>query len=165
SVYVRSDSILSVMGYLKENETLDFNVLMNHTGFHEKELSRLFWHQHFDVSKDETDHQHQEIRLFWHLYSYTIGHRFTVESSVPLGKPEIDSVVSLWRSADWLEREMYDLLGMKYLGHPDLRRIMLPPDWEGHPLRKDYVAPTSYHGMDNSPSALTKSFEQKGKTQ
>ena len=166
SIYVRSDSILSVMTYLKEEEKLDFNVLMNHTGFHETESSKLFWHLFFDVSQDDSEgHHHEEIRLFWHLYSYKNEHRITIESSVPLGRAEIDSVVPLWSSANWLEREVYDLLGIQYPGYPDLRRIMLPPDWEGHPLRKDYVAPTSYHGIDNSPSALTKSFEPKGKSE
>ncbi|MBT7891182.1 MAG: hypothetical protein HN580_19340, partial [Deltaproteobacteria bacterium] len=78
SIYVRSDSVLSVMTYLKEEEALDFNVLMNHTGFHETESSKLFWHLFFDVSQDESeDHHHEEIRLFWHLYSYKVEHRVT----------------------------------------------------------------------------------------
>lgn len=165
SIYVRSDWVTQVLTYLKEDEALDFNVLMNHTGFHETESSKLFWHLFFDVTPDEVeDHQHEEIRLFWHLYSYDREHRVTIESSVPLGKLEIDSAVQLWRSADWLERECYDLLGVQYTGHPDLRRIMLPEDWEGHPLRKDYVSPDSYHGVENTPSDITKSFEPKGKS-
>lgn len=165
SIYVRADWILPVLTYLKEDEALDFNVLMNHTGFHETETSKLFWHLFFDVSQDEVeDHHHEEIRLFWHLYSYDKEHRVTIESSVPIGKLGISSAVSLWRSADWLERECYDLLGVIYEGHPDLRRIMLPQDWEGHPLRRDYVAPDMYHDMDNTSSDITKSFEPKGKS-
>lgn len=165
SIYVRSDWVFKVLTYLKEDEALGFNVLMNHTGFHETESAKLFWHLFFDVSHDETeDHTHEEIRLVWHLYSYDQEHRVTIESSVPIGKCEIDSAVPLWKSADWLEREAYDLLGVIYIGHPDLRRIMLPPDWEGFPLRKDYVSPTSYHNVDNTPSEITKSFEPKGKS-
>lgn len=165
SIYVRSDWLQEVLRFLKEDEELDFCVLMNHTGFHETESSKLFWHLFFDVPQDEAeDHHHEEIRLFWHLYSYEKEHRVTIESSIPLGGLEIDSAVSIWRSANWLERECYDLLGVVYKGHPDLRRIMLPEDWEGFPLRKDYQAPDMYHGIDNTDSELTKSFNPRGKS-
>ncbi|MGC8862544.1 MAG: NADH-quinone oxidoreductase subunit C [Armatimonadota bacterium] len=56
-------------------------------------------------------------------------------------KPEVDSVVKVWKGAEWQEREVYDLMGVVFRGHPDLRRILLPEDWEGYPLRKDYVIP------------------------
>jgi NADH-quinone oxidoreductase subunit C len=164
SIYIRSDFLLTLMTHLYEHERLKFEVLMNHTGFHETEESRLFWHLFFDVPVElKEDHGHEEIRLFWHLFSYTNDHRLTIESSVPLGKPEIESVTSLWKSADWLEREVFDLLGVVYTGHPDLRRIMLPEDWIGFPLRKDYVDPLVYNGIDNSPSEITQSFKPKGK--
>ncbi|WKN46140.1 NADH-quinone oxidoreductase subunit C [Tunicatimonas pelagia] len=61
--------------------------------------------------------------------------------------PEVLSVVSIWKSADWHEREVYDLLGIRFTDHPDLRRILLPTDWPGHPLRKDYQEPETYHGV------------------
>jgi NADH:ubiquinone oxidoreductase subunit C len=165
SIYVRADFIASVMQLLKNEPDLAFDVLMNHTGFHETQTPKLFWHLYFDVSHDhETgDHAHEEIRLFWHLFSYRHEHRVTIESSIPLRNPEIDSLVPIWKAADWLERETYDLLGVHYRRHPDLRRIMLPEDWEGFPLRKDYVSPMNYHGIDNAPSAITRSFEPKGK--
>tara|TARA_B000000565_G_C23574350_1_gene296660 strand:- start:21 stop:482 length:462 start_codon:yes stop_codon:yes gene_type:complete len=60
---------------------------------------------------------------------------------------EIPSVASLWGTADWHEREAYDLMGVKFVNHPDLKRILLPHDWEGHPLRKDYEQPDFYNGM------------------
>lgn len=61
--------------------------------------------------------------------------------------PEIPSVSSIWRTADWHEREAFDLMGIYFSDHPDLRRILLPDDWEGFPLRKDYEDPESYHGI------------------
>ena len=73
--------------------------------------------------------------------------------------PEVDSVVSVWNAANWLERETWDLLGVSFKGHPDLRRIMNPEDWEGHPLRKDYVIPTQYQDIDNKPSEIAESFK------
>ena len=61
--------------------------------------------------------------------------------------PEVPSVASVWATADWHERETYDLSGVHFTGHPDLRRILCPEDWEGYPLRKDYEMPLEYHGM------------------
>jgi NADH-quinone oxidoreductase subunit C len=61
--------------------------------------------------------------------------------------PEIKSVASVWSTADWHERECYDLLGIKFVDHPNLRRILCPEDWVGHPLRKDYEMPLEYHGI------------------
>ena len=60
---------------------------------------------------------------------------------------EIPSVANLWRTANWHEREAYDLLGIKFTDHPELKRILLPEDWEGHPLKKDYETPDFYNGM------------------
>lgn len=61
--------------------------------------------------------------------------------------PEMESAALIWRAADWHERETYDLVGIRFLNHPDFRRILLPDDWDGHPLRKDYVYPLEYHGI------------------
>jgi len=78
------------------------------------------------------------FEVVYHLHSIERNERVRLKCRLDGGQPEIDSVTSVWRSANWYEREVFDLFGIRFAGHPDLRRIMLPDDWEGHPLRKDY---------------------------
>lgn len=95
------------------------------------------------------------IDVVYHLWSYPKAHGIVVKAELPRDKPQIASVVSLWKAADWNEREQYDLMGIEFLGHPDLRRIMLPDDWVGHPLRKDYKEQDAYRGMSTTrPNTL-----------
>ena len=74
----------------------------------------------------------------YHIWSYEKRVLLTIRTLVSKDDPKIDSLTSIWKSADWLERETYDLMGIKFEGHPDLRRILLPDDFKGHPLRKDF---------------------------
>ncbi len=78
------------------------------------------------------------FELVYHLKSMTRGHRLRLKARVSEDDPRISSVVGIWRGADWLERETWDLYGIRFDGHPDLRRIYLYEEFEGHPLRKDY---------------------------
>jgi NADH-quinone oxidoreductase subunit C len=78
------------------------------------------------------------FEVVYHLHSVERNQRVRVKCRLPGNEPVIESVTSVWRSANWYEREVFDLFGIRFENHPDLRRIMLPDDWEGHPLRKNY---------------------------
>jgi len=84
------------------------------------------------------------------LYSFELKHVFAVKVFCPRESAEIPSVADFWPAADWQEREAYDMFGITFPGHPDLRRILCADDWEGFPLRKDYVFPREYHGIPGS---------------
>lgn len=88
--------------------------------------------------------------VVYDLWSFELRHAVAVKVFCPRGEPRVASVVDLWAAADWHEREAFDLLGVEFEGHPDLRRILCADDWEGHPLRKDYVFPREYHGIPGS---------------
>ena len=77
----------------------------------------------------------------------TTTFEFAIRVVVDRNDPVIPSVADIWPAADWHEREAYDLMGIRFSNHPDLRRILCPDDWEGHPLRKDYEFPVEYHGI------------------
>lgn len=100
------------------------------------------------------------MEVIYHLYSIPFNHHFIIKVEIPRNAstqsivsqpsgslPEVLSVTGIWKTANWHEREIFDLLGIKFEGHPDLRRILLPADWEGFPLRKDYKHQDYYHGI------------------
>jgi NADH-quinone oxidoreductase subunit C len=78
------------------------------------------------------------FELNYHLVSISRRERVRLKVRLAGSDPVVDSLVAVWPGANWLEREIFDLFGVRFLGHPDLRRILLPEDWEGYPLRKDY---------------------------
>lgn len=88
------------------------------------------------------------MEVVYSLYSIPREHHLMLRVMLDRKKPAISSVQHVWRTANWHERETYDLLGIHFDNHPDLRRILLPKDWEGHPLRKDYAEQEKYHGMN-----------------
>ncbi len=78
------------------------------------------------------------IDVVYQVRNLSTREQVRVRAALPVEDPSIETVADLWRTANWLEREVYDLMGIMFVGHPDLRRIMLPEDFEGHPLRKEY---------------------------
>lgn len=101
----------------------------------------------------------QKFCVVYDLWSFDHNHAFAVKVYAPRAEDAaFPSVVDLWPAADWHEREAFDLVGIRFAGHPDLRRILMADDWEGHPLRKDYVFPREYHGI---PGSVELDWQQK----
>ena len=120
SVTLKKENIKDIMRYLRTSPELYFDFL--------RDLCGVDW-----LGKKEP-----RFEVVYHLYSMKHRHMIRIKAEVPENDSCIDSVVEIWRGADWHERECYDMFGITFNGHPDLRRILLPEDWEGHPLRKDY---------------------------
>jgi NADH-quinone oxidoreductase subunit C len=120
-------AIVEACRHLKDDPDLAFDCLMN--------LSSVDW-----PAKNQ-------IVVVYHFWSYSKQHSFILKCELDRAKPEIASIESVWKSADWLEREQFDLMGVVFTGHPDLRRIMLPDDWVGNPLRKDYKEQAEWHNI------------------
>ena len=118
AVVVPGDQLSEIVGFLKSAE-LAFNNLHCLTAIDKKE----------------------RIELVYIFYSLKIRLQLTLKARLPVDSPEIESLTNFYKSADWFEREVYDLFGVKFLNHPDLRRILNPADWKGFPLRKDYSHP------------------------
>jgi NADH-quinone oxidoreductase subunit C len=96
----------------------------------------------FDYLADVTAIDWQDrIEVIYQLTSLAKNQKVALRVDLDRDRAEIDSLTSIWKGADYQEREVFDLMGVVFKGHPDLRRILLPEDWEGHPLRKDYVIP------------------------
>ncbi|MGF1582460.1 MAG: NADH-quinone oxidoreductase subunit C [Gemmataceae bacterium] len=144
-VVVGADSLYEVCEFLKDDPQLQFDILNCVSGVDYLEI---------DPKKVEKAGFDPHMEVVYHLSSFKHRHRFVVKVILPRWKddtpgqlPEVPSVVDLWVAADWHEREVYDLNGVNFVGHPDLRRILLAEDWEGYPLRKDYEFPLEYHGI------------------
>lgn len=144
-IVVEPANLLEVMRFLRDEPSLHFDFLHNISGVDYLEP---------DPKKVAKAGYEPHLEVVYHLQSFLIKHRFVVKLILPRWKdnqpgqlPEVPSLCGLWQSANWHEREVYDLVGVRFIGHPELSRILLSEDWEGHPLRKDYVFPLEYHGI------------------
>jgi NADH-quinone oxidoreductase subunit C len=124
-VVVSPDALLDVARFLRDDPGLRFDSLMC--------LSGVDYKERFAVA--------------YHLYSMTHRHAIGLKVFLPRENPSVASVDSVWPAANFMERETFDLFGIDFPGSKDMRRILLPEDWEGHPLRKDYKYPEFYHGI------------------
>ena len=126
AIYVLPENWIEVSMLLKNESELDFNYLMCISSY-DKGDGKIYG-------------------IAYNLFSTTKNHYLEVRIEVDDGI-SIPSVVSLWQTANWHEREAYDMMGIHFEGHPNLKRILLSDDWEGHPLRKNFKEPDYYHGM------------------
>lgn len=138
--------LVEVCTLLRDDPRLRFDLLNNISGVDYLEI---------DVKKAPKAGYDPHLELVYHVSCTPHpGRRLTFKVILPrwandrVGElPEVPTVSSVWPTADWHEREVYDLVGIRFTGHPDLRRILLADDWVGHPLRKDYEFPLDYHGI------------------
>ena len=132
---VKAEHLVEICTLLKSDPELAMDCLMN--------LGATDW-----MKKGKVDVN--QIEVVYHLYSYSKKHAFILKVVQDRAAPVVPSVNPVWKAADWLEREQFDLLGITFTGHPDLRRLMMPDDWIGHPLRKDYAETGSWHNISTT---------------
>jgi NADH-quinone oxidoreductase subunit C len=128
AIKISKDDLVNVMDMLYRNETTYFDMLSCVTGI-------------------DNGEQAATMEVVYNLYSIPFNHHLMIKVLLPREKPEIESVSHIWKTANWQEREIFDMYGIHFKNHPDLRRILMPADWEGHPLRKDYKHQEYYRGI------------------
>ncbi len=126
-IVVAPEMIREIAKFLRDEPELHFDALMCLSGVH--------------YDKDNS------LGVTYHLASTTEKHKLTLKVILPEDDAHVSSVEQVWKTADWHEREAFDMFGIRFDGHPDLRRILCPDDWEGYPLRKDYQVQETYRGM------------------
>ena len=144
-IEVRPDSIAEIGEFLRDDAALRFEYL--------NDLTAVDYFEPDEKKAKKFGHQ-PHLEVVYQLFSFEHHHRVTIKVVLERwqgGKegqlPEVPSVAAVWSIADWHEREAYDLMGIRFTGHPNMRRILCPEDWEGHALRKDYEFPLEYHGI------------------
>jgi len=118
TIVIESDSLLAVCSFLK-SRTYDYNMLL-------------------DLTCVDYIGEEPRFEMVYHLFSIPKNHRFRIKTRLSEKDLSIDSLTSLWKNANWLEREVYDMFGVNFKGHPELTRLFMYDGFEGHPLRKDY---------------------------
>lgn len=116
---VSREKLLELTNSLKNNSELPFEVL-------------------FDVTAVDLTPSNGTIEVVYHVYSHKIHGFVRLKVAIPSDKPEIPTLSGIWKSAEWLEREVFDLFGVRFTDHPDLRRLVMPDDYEGYPLLKEH---------------------------
>ncbi|MCP2518904.1 NADH-quinone oxidoreductase subunit C [SCandidatus Aminicenantes bacterium Aminicenantia_JdfR_composite] len=119
TLLIKKDSLIKIMKFLKENPELGYSLLL-------------------DITCVDYLGEKPRFELIYHIYSFRLNHRLRIKTRIDEKNPITESVISLWKNANWLEREVYDMFGIKFKNHPDLRRILMYDEFEGYPLRKDY---------------------------
>jgi NADH-quinone oxidoreductase subunit C len=144
-IVVAPEDLIAVCQFLRDDQRLAFDMLNCISGVDYLEP---------DPKKAPKAGFEPHMEVVYHFSSFKKQHRFVLKLTLPRWKddkpgalPEVPSLTPLWNAADWHEREVYDLCGIYFTGHPDLHRILLSDDWIGHPLRKDYEFPLEYHGI------------------
>lgn len=144
-IQVAASGIVSVATFLRDDERLQFNHLCDLCGVDYLEP---------DEKKAAKFGHDPHLEVVYQLHSIALKHRLKLKvvvdrwkDGVPGQLPIVPSVAGVWGIADWHEREAYDLVGVYFEGHPNLRRILCPEDWVGHALRRDYEFPLEYHGV------------------
>ncbi len=140
SVIVKKDRIFNICRYLHDDADLSFD--------HLKDLCGVDY-----LNKKEV-----RFEVVYNLYSIRHHHMIRLRAEVPEDDPTIQSVTPIWAGANWHERECFDMFGVTFKGHPDMRRILLPEDWEGNPLRKDY--PLKGPELENDWKGFTQMVER-----
>ncbi len=140
-----ADAILEVAEYRAETSvTLKKEVVVPVCAFMKQELG---YNLLTDLCGVDFLGRHPRFMVVYHLYNLQTKERLRLKVPVAESDPRVETVSGVWRTANWHERECWDLLGIAFTNHPDLRRILMPADWEGHPLRKDYPL----QGPDRKP--------------
>jgi len=128
--------------FLRDENDLLFDSLMNLSGVDDANGVKEKDDKGLETIKGGT------LSVYYHIESTKLRHKLTLKTSTDRENPEVVTVTETWKGADWHEREAFDMYGIIFLNHPDLRRILMPYDWEfGYPLRKDYKNPEFYQGM------------------
>ena len=110
-------------------------------------LSAIDWDNEVSVGEAPKESVSPSFEIITCLSDLANTNLVTVSTSISKSEPNINSLIDVYDGANWHEREAYDMMGIEFSGHPDLKRILLPEDWEGHPLKKDYEVQNYYHGM------------------
>jgi len=139
-IVVDKKHLITAAGTLKNDPALGFSTLMNHLGV------------------DYGD----SMAVIYNLYSPALKQKVTVKVYLDRDNPEVPSLERAFRGIDWFERETYDLFGIRFIGHGNLKRLLLPEDWDGHPLRKDYVYPALYNGIETARIDMMNETDEAG---